>query len=40
MSSHYKKKQIDTGENKLSAEQIGGLVSITLCQLIEKLWSK
>ena len=29
-----------TGENQFSAEQIGGLVSITLCQLMEQVQPK
>ena len=27
----------DTGENQVSAEHIGGLVSIALCQILEQL---
>ena len=30
----------DTGENKFSAEIIGGLVSITLCQIMEHIRPK
>ena len=36
----FKKTYHNTGENKLSADQIGGLVSITLCQLMDQLFTK
>ena len=35
-----KKTFHDTGQNKLSAEKIEGLISITLCQLVEQLRPK
>ena len=35
-----KKTNHDTGENQLSAEHIGGLVIITLCQIMEHLRPK
>ena len=35
-----KKNYHDTGENPFSAEQIGVLVSITLCHLMDHLWPK
>ena len=36
----FQKNHHDTGENQFSAEQIVGLVSIKLCQIMEQLRPK